>query len=202
MGFALSRPGPYYVPSWFLEIGLISGIETNVILNETDAALFETWQREKKHISSRIGYIFNAFEHDAFKKWCTGESSLAVTSNTSDVHLLAPGCGHVLHSVNKDSFRCPYCEVKMCLDFQELLASTMERARQEAIDMTHRRRKKESALEWMDDARQGWLYARLILTHAVLHHEKLAELEAQSLHSNDPMWPEGVSQQWCIHTSA
>ncbi|KAF2444734.1 hypothetical protein P171DRAFT_513834 [Karstenula rhodostoma CBS 690.94] len=203
MGSALSHVGPYYVPPWFFEIDSMSGTKAKVIFDETELALFKSWQAEKKHNHDRIGYIFSGFELHAFMRWCDGEVVLPAPLEQPSAcwNLPAPGCGHMLHPVNKGSFRCPHCEIKICLGFQELLVSAMEHAQKQATD-TKYLQDVATARERYHAARSGWRHARLILIHAVLHHEKLAELEAKWLQSNEATsWPRTALKER-INTSA
>jgi hypothetical protein len=202
MGTTHSRVGPYYVPPWFFRISPISGIKAEVIFDDADVIFFETWQEKKKHNHDRIGYIFNGFEYDAFIQWRDGALSFASPKKTSAFwQLRAPSCGHMLHPVNKNSFRCPQCEIEICLEFQELLISSMDRAQKQAIDAEYLE-DLEAAKERIRAARRGWRRARLILIHAITYHENLAELEVKWLQSDDATaWPKKIFQGY-INTSA
>ncbi|KAL5371691.1 hypothetical protein DPSP01_014071 [Paraphaeosphaeria sporulosa] len=110
----------------------------------------------------------------------------------------------MLHPVNKNTFRFPHCDIRICLEFQELLVSTVSRPRKQAIDLEHLHVQEldETASEWMNAARCVWRHARLTLAHAVLHHERIADLEVQCLESGEATaWSKEMLQH-CFNTSA
>jgi hypothetical protein len=160
MGSTCSHVGPYYVPPWFFQISPISGTKAKVIFDDADVTLFKTWQEQKKHNHDRIGYVFSGFEYDAFIQWRDGVLVQFSPPEKRDAfwNLPAPGCGHLLHLVNKNSFECPRCEIEICLNFQELLVSTMERALKQAVEAEYLEAL-EAAKERICAARRGWRHA-------------------------------------------
>lgn len=184
MGDQISHVAPTRIPIWISRVRTLHSISAEVVFNEKDGILFNKWQREQNHSSDRIGYVLHGFEHEDFTHWRDGTQISPPERPLAFWQLSADGCHHVLHPVNQDSFRCPRCEINVCLKFQKALAAALGAAR-EQLNNADEEPNIELAEERFYAARSGWRYGRLLLAHAVAHHEKLAESESEWARNNE-----------------